>query len=209
MMARFLFIPIFVSIMVLFQGLGYAQDIRARTENGREVILKNNGTWVFVDAGKSSPDSGSFQKSEKSTSVFTAKGGKVSVWFDPSKWTLTESDKAGKTTFRHVDGDVYALLIYERLGMTLAGLKDIAFKNAKQAAPDAKITYEEKRNVNGKEILCMKIAATFESINFVYYGYYYAGKEGTVQLLTYTSENLFQEYEPAMTEFLNGFVVQD
>jgi len=206
-MARFLFVPIFISIMVLFQGLGYAQDIRAKTENGREVILKSNGTWVFVAAAKPSPDSGSFQKSEKATSVFTAKGGKVSVWFDPSKWTQTESDKTGNTSFHHVDGDVYALLIYERIGMTLAGIKEIALKNAKEAAPDAKVIYEENRKVNGKEIVCMRIAATIKGINFVYNGYYYAGKEGTVQLLTYTSENLFQEYEPAMTEFLNGLVV--
>ncbi len=200
-MARFLFISIFVSIMVLFQAFSYAQDIRARTENGREVILKNNGTWVFVDAGKSSPDSGSFQKPEKSTSVFTAKGGKVSVWFDPSKWTQTESDKTGKRLFRHVDGDVYALLLYERIGMTLAGIREIAIENAKEAAPDATVTYEEKRKVNGKEILCMRMAGTIKGIHFIYNSYYYAGKEGTIQLLTYTSEDLFQEYEPAMTEF--------
>jgi hypothetical protein len=208
-MARFLFIPIFVSIMVFFQGLCYAQDIRARTENGREVILKSNGTWIFVDAVKSSPDSGSFQKSEKSTKVFTAKGGKVSVWFDPSKWTQTESDKTGRTLFRHVDGDVYALLLYERIGMTLEAIKAIALKNAKEAAPDAKVIYEEKRKVNGKEILCMRIAGAMEGINFIYNAYYYADKAGTIQLLTYTSENLFQEYEPAMTEFLNGLVVAE
>lgn len=206
-MARFLFIPIFVSVMVLFQGLGYSQDIRATTENGREVILKSNGTWAFAEAAKSPPDSGSFQKSEKSTSVFTAKDGKVSVWFDPSKWTKTESEKAQKTTFSHVDGDVYALVIHERIGMTLEGLKEMALKNARQVAPDLKVTYEEKRKVNGKEVLCMRFASTIEGINFVYFGYYYAGKEGTVQLLTYTSENLFQEYEPAMTEFLNGLVI--
>jgi hypothetical protein len=206
-MARFLSISVFVSIMVLFQGLGYCQDIRAKTENGREVILNSNGTWAFADVAKSSPDSGSIQKPEKSTSVFTAKGGKVSVWFDPSKWIHKESENTEKTTFNHVDGDVYALLLYERVGVTLEGLKEIALKNAKQAAPDARITYEEKRNVNGKEVLCMRIAGTINSINFVYYGYYYAGKEGTVQLLTYTSDNLFQEYEPAMGEFLNGLVV--
>jgi hypothetical protein len=206
-MARFLFIPIFVSIMVLFQGIGYAQDIRAKTENGREVILKSNGTWVFVDVGKPSPDRGSFQKSERSTSVFTAKGGKFSVWFDPSKWTKEETEKTGRTFFRHVDGDVYAFLIPERISMTSAAIKEIAIENAKGAAPDAKVTYEEKRKVNGKEILCMRIAATSKGINFMYNGYYYGGKEGTVQFVTYTSENLFQEYEPAMTELLNGLVV--
>jgi hypothetical protein len=205
-MARLLSIAVFVSIMVLFQGLGYAQDIRAKTENGRDVILKSNGTWVFVDAGKTSPDSGAFQKSEKATSVFTAKGGKFSVWFDPSKWTQGESEKTGRTTFRHVDGDVYGLLIYERIGMTLPGLKEIAIDNAKKAAPDAKVTYEEKREVNGKEILCMRIAGTIKGVNFIYNGYYYAGKEGSIQFITYTSENLFQEYEPAMTELLNGLV---
>ena len=42
-MAGFLFIPILLTIMV-FQGFGYRQDIRARTDDGRKVILKSNGT---------------------------------------------------------------------------------------------------------------------------------------------------------------------
>jgi hypothetical protein len=55
----------------------------------------------------------------------------------------------------------------------------------------------------------MKLEGTIEGVQFVYYSYYYAGKAGTVQLLTYTSQNLFSEFEPEMTEFLNGLVIND
>ena len=41
---------------------------------------------------------------------------------------------------------------------------------------------------------------------FVYYGYYFSNKNGTVQLLTYTSDNLFPFYVEEMEILLNGFV---
>jgi hypothetical protein len=55
----------------------------------------------------------------------------------------------------------------------------------------------------------MVMKGTIEGIQFVYYGYYYAGKAGTIQLLTYTSQNLFAEYKSEMTELLNGLTIND
>jgi len=52
-----------------------------------------------------------------------------------------------------------------------------------------------------------KIEGTIQSIPFKYYGYYWSGKSGTVQFLTYTAQNLFDEALPDFSELLNGFVV--
>jgi len=41
----------------------------------------------------------------------------------------------------------------------------------------------------------------------VYYGYYYGGNEGTIQVITYTGKNLFNKYQQELTNFLNGLVV--
>jgi hypothetical protein len=60
---------------------------------------------------------------------------------------------------------------------------------------------------NGKEILCMKIDGTIEQIPFRYYGYYYGGKQGTIQLLTYTGQGLFEKYEADFLDFLNGLEI--
>jgi hypothetical protein len=198
-------------IAIFSTGTGFAQDIRATTDDGRKVLLKEDGSWKFHDASKlsRSKTSALYQKPEESTALFKAKGDKFMLWFDPVKWHQKKRADTDKTTFVHKDGDVYAMVLAERFGMTLEALKDIAVKNAQNASPDVKVTYEKNRIVNGKTILCMKMEGTIEGVQFIYYGYYYADKAGIVQLITYTSQNLFPEYESEMTKFLNGLVVND
>jgi len=124
-------------------------------------------------------------------------------------WKEKKSEDPSKTTLSHKDGDVYAMIIFERTEMDLEDIKNIAINNAKAVAPDIKVTLEEERIVNGGNIFCMKMEGTIQSINFIYYGYYYAGEAGTLQLLTYTFTNLFHEYESDMTDFLNGLSIKE
>jgi hypothetical protein len=46
-------------------------------------------------------------------------------------------------------------------------------------------------------------------IPFAFEGYYYGGKAGTIQILTYTGTNLVKEYDADFMEFLNGFRVME
>ena len=82
-----------------------------------------------------------------------------------------------------------------------------AIANAKRVAPDIRITLEEKRVVNGHQILCMRMDAMVQGIPITYYNYYYSGKVGAIQLMTYTGQNLFQEYKSELDDLLNGFEV--
>ena len=208
-MRKLLYVIFFV--LIPFTSLSFSQDIRATTEDGSAVILKKDGTWQFPK--KSNPSMTNamapYQKPKNATAVYKAKNGKISIWFDPSKWTQKKSDNSSKPTFEHKDGDVNAMLIAERIEMETEALKEMAISNAQAVAPDIKVTYEENRLVNGKKVLCMRMEGTIQSVHFIYYGYYYTGKEGTVQLLAYTSQNLFSEYKDVMTEFLNGLVIND
>ena len=133
--------------------------------------------------------------------------GSTRLSYDPTRWTQEPSTDRTKMTFQHADGDGYALVIRERLQMSLDALKEIALNNAMQAAPDAKIVFEEPRVVNGTKVLCLVIEGTTSGIAFTYYGYYYSGKSGIVQIVTYTGQNLFEEYKPDFEDFLNGFEV--
>src|SRR5262249_39927410 len=83
-----------------------------------------------------------------------------------------------KITFNHKKGEAYAMVISERIGMSLQTLKKAAVANAKKGAPDIKIASEEKRVVKGKELLCLKLTGTYESTPVTFYGYYYGGSEG-------------------------------
>ncbi len=133
------------------------------------------------------------------------------IKYDTSKWTVVPSDSTSDAEyeFEHVDGDVYALIIPERIELDLAALKEIALENAQSVAPDALVTFEEDRTVNGVQVHVMKIDGTLYGIAFEYYGYYYGGTAGTIQFITYTSSNLVSEYEADLTELLNGLTITE
>jgi hypothetical protein len=207
-------LPLFTSIMLLsVAGTVVAQTpIKARTESGKDVILSPDGTWRYAtDAPPShTATAATMTRPAGSRTVYKAEHGGFSVWYDDSKWIKSpRTDDEGRIEFRLKRGDAYAVAIVEELGIPTATLKEIALENAKGAAPDAKVVFEETRTVNGKEVACMKIEGTIKGISFRYYGYYYGGKKGSIQLLTYTGTEIFPKYEQDFLEFLNGLEIED
>lgn len=208
-MAKHVSVLIVLLVAAVFQGQAWSQDLRAKTEDGRQVVLKSDGTWMFADTNQAAEPAGGYRKSENAKNVYNVKGGKVSFFFDATKWIQKKSDEPNKIGFEYHEGDIYGMLIAERIAIPIGTLRELAIKNARAAAPDIRVVQEENRIVNGVNVLCMQMDGTIENIKFTYYGYYYSGKFGSIQLLTYTSQNLFQEYLPQMTEFLNGLEVKE
>ncbi|MEK9160134.1 MAG: hypothetical protein AAB383_05400 [Patescibacteria group bacterium] len=134
-----------------------------------------------------------------------------SINYDPSKWSAIPgaAGEDAEYEFEHVDGDVYALVIAERVELDYETLKEIALENAQSVAPDALIVFEEERTVNEVPLHVLKIDGTLYGIPFEYYGYYYGGPVGTIQFITYTSSNLTSEYEADLTELLNGLTITE
>ena len=133
----------------------------------------------------------------------------MAINYNSKTWKQNASKESGHFTFDHVRGDGYAMVIAERIGIPLDSLPEIALSNAKEVDPNAHITFREKRVVNGVEVWFLKLDAETSGIPITYYGYYYGGKSGTVQVLTYTGRNLVPEYEKDFMDFLNGFRVKD
>ena len=184
------------------------ETMRATTDTGKEVVLYADGTWKYATAVASKPTSPGLRTPASATKLFKSDRGSFGIWYDETKWQLnSKSVEPGRREFNLRRGDGYATAIVEELGIPLTSLKKIALENAKEAGPDAKIVFEEMRVVNGKEVLCLKIEVTIEQIPFRFYGYYYGGKQGTIQLLTYTGQVLFEKYEQDFLDFINGLEI--
>ena len=195
------------SVLLVSDGFGQ-NPVKATTEDGRRVLLYPDNTWKLArGAAQAATPSGGLTRPATATKTVDIHAGSTRLSYDPTRWTPEPSTDRSRMTFQHTDGDGYALVIRERLQMSLDALKDIALNNAIQAAPDAKIVFEESRVVNGAPVLCLIIEGTTSGIAFTYYGYYYSGKSGIVQIVTYTGQNLFEEYKPDFENFLNGFEV--
>ena len=191
-----------LSFMILIAICSATQgEITATTDNGKKVILDENGTWKYRESITVT------KKSDTANAKLDLVRGKATVYYQSEKWKGLKETQPGRYELSHRSGDVHCVIIAERLQMTLEALRTLALNNGKEAAPDIKVVKEDRRVVNGKEILFMQLEGTITGVPFTYLGYYYAGPAGTIQTLTMTGQNLLDEYRTDMMEFLNGFTV--
>ncbi|MFT6385124.1 MAG: hypothetical protein ACJAQR_001964 [Bacteroidia bacterium] len=203
---------ILTGLIVMLVQLVNAQ-INAITETGDEAILYEDGSWEYlndsiIENSEISINDKEFLKDKNSTFLVKSKKLNVGIWINPKSWSFTKgTDKdAFEFQFQKKGDDLYAMLISEKMQIPIETLKGIAIENAKSAAPDIRVIKEEYRNVNGIQVLMMQMTGTIQGVRFTYYGYYYSNSNGTIQLLTYTGESLFNDYLADIELFLNGFV---
>lgn len=189
---------------------------RAVTELGEEVILFSDGTWRFanqkVEETKAIPTNPqTFEKDKTASFMLKSKKAKVGFWLDPKQWSFQQAtDNPDAEYDLQLKGeDLFGMIITEKMEIPLESLKSIAFENGRAAAPDLEIVKEEYRNVNGIKVLCLQMNGTLQGIKFAYYGYYYSNEEGTVQFITFTSQQLLKSYEKDCEKLLNGLVSID
>ena len=202
----------FLCGFLFFTLATYAQK-KAVTETGEEVILYDDGTWKYAnDSTKEevtiSTNSKIFKKSTNATFLVKSIKSNTGIWINTKKWSFKKgvSNEDAEYEFELKDKDLYGMMITERIEIPLEALKKAALENAKTAAPDIKIIKQEYRNVNDKKILMLQMNGTADGIKFSYFGYYFSNAKGTVQLVTYTSQGLFNEMMNEAEELLNGLV---
>lgn len=191
------------SCEVIFRYQRYRQNL--------ERCLGAKG-YKFVERGISSQSSlytgRVYGKPSTAKKLFRVESGNFGIWYDDSKWQVsTNPDEEGRRKFNLIGEDGYAGVMAEAIEIPISTLKELALKNNPEVCPDCKLVFEEKRLVNGIEILCLQIEGTIMKIPITEYGYHYGGKEGTIKVLTFTRQNLFAKYKEEFTNFLNGLVV--
>ena len=203
---------IIFAILVSFCYTSTSQII-AITETGDKVILYNDGSWIYdvsnhVINSEIKTNNKLFKKDKKSTFLVKSKVFNIGVYLNPQDWSFEKdyNDPTAEYIFNYKNGDLYAMMITEEMEIPLEVLKGIALENGRSAAPDIHIAKEEYRTVNGHKLLMLQLNGTIEGIKFSYYGYYFSNENGTVQLITYTSQSLFNKYKEAAEKLLNGFV---
>lgn len=170
---------------------------------------------VFAPAASAPPSSSapapngsplvrSFTKSASAKQRIQTSVNGFALWVDETKWKLVACDTPGQLQFTNVNGTACARVIAGRLAVPTDGVRELAVANAQKAAPDTKVILEEKRMVNGREILALQMSGTIRSIPFRYFGYYHGGTSGIIQVIAYTVASEFDSNLKGFTEFLNG-----
>lgn len=183
--------------------------IRAITEDGKTVLLYPSGTWEYAGTPRA-PGASARAYTKPANAAKGVRGKRVpySFWFDESKWKVIEqpANDVAEYEFQHTTGEGFAAIIPERLPVPLDDLKEIALNNARRVSRDIKITGDERRTVNDADVAYLRMEGTAQGVPMVFQGYYYSGKQGTVQVFTWTHGGLLEEHRADFEEFLNGFV---
>ena len=125
-----------------FAGI-LAEDRRAKTTDGKEVLLRSDGTWSYI---------GEYNKDKKSEIAYTGKRRTFEIHLLPNTWKkLDKVDNDAAEVGFIKDNEIWAMIIAERIEIPIEALKKAALENMKMVDKDAKIVFEEKRTVNGKE----------------------------------------------------------
>lgn len=203
----------FLLLFLFLSGSLFAQKY-ATTDEGLRVQLNDDGTWVLLEQDstiKIELNPKIFTSSSKNIAVKKSAVNDIILNYNPIKWKIepkTDNEDA-EYEFEHVKGSAYCMAITEKMEIPMETLKDIAFNNLKESAPDSKIELAEYRKVNGKKVLHMVMSGTMQGVKFVYYGYYYSNENGTTQLICYTGRKLLDDYKADFEDFLNGMAVDN
>jgi len=200
-----------VVCIALFPLFADEPIINATTEGGRAVELLPDGTWHYAESEKAvtveEVEYGT--KPETSTGVVTGMNGTYKIFYNEEKWKRIDgNNQDAEFSFRHQNGDGYAIVIAERVPIPIQTLEKIALRNAQQAAQEARIVLRGKRIVNGHNILKLSIEGTIDGIPFKYFGYYTSGEWGTIQFITFTATPIFPDYKDDFVELLDGLMLQ-
>jgi hypothetical protein len=204
---------IIILTFLSFVFINASAQKKAITDTGEEVILYPDGTWKYVNGLDSARVIGSnntlFVKPPTNTFLLKSKKFNIGFWINPKKWRVqTEKNNDDAEYELHEEtNDLYAMMITEKSEIPILTLKDIAIKNARKVAPDITIEKEEFRIVNGQKVLLVQMKGTYNGVRFIYYGYYYSNKNGSVQFITYSTNNLLVDNIKDCDDLLNGFVV--
>lgn len=221
-MTFYLKIPFIFTIFVFTLGMQNtkAQEI-AVTLRGDSIVLFANGTWDFLDnyqrgLGNAKEDipfnDQIFTTPSKSTRKINGFDNLYEVWYDNNKWqrlTPAEINAEADIALKLLDGDVYAMILFEEMEIPVENLANIAVSNAVAAAPDVVVTGKEYRKVNDNTVIWMRMEGSPQGMKIVYYSYYCSNSKGSLQFVTFTGQNIIDRYQKDIEDLLNGLVFSE
>jgi hypothetical protein len=150
-----------------------------------------------------------FLKNSAATKPVVADFGDATLWLDPAKW-IEYSKEPGAISFNHVNKHVLGWMLTDKTGgIRTSAMKEMALRNSQRMDPNARITREEHRIVNGREVLYLEIILTQNSVPIRFAGYYHGGLKSNLQVVSYSVAAEFEKYQSEVNEFMNGIEIRE
>ncbi len=215
---NYFYLVVSLVLVNLFITNTHGQE-KAVTEGGDTVILKNDGTWLYLEdynpsASYTTPQNIKkvMKKPSNANKTTSATPKDYVVSYDSRLWKKTNPNQLNQEAelgFELKEGDVYGLIIYENIEIDLENLQSVALENAKRIGKNMSVTLKEYRVVNKDTILCTQMEGTLKGMDIIYYTYFYSDSDGSMQFHTFTSQKMFPKSKGKMEDLLNGLQIKE
>ena len=198
--------------------LSYQADaqIKAVTDEGKEVVLFDNGTWKFVNESDAAvletitTNDKLFIKDNNATFLFRSKRLNSGLYVNPKVWKITDAFKAPFLEFAFINSNnynIYGIFTSENVEIaTLKNLKDILIGTVQSRADYFKLKECEYRTVNGLKVIYINYMANSKGMDFEYMTYAFLNENGYCTVSSYCASKSFEQLKPEMEKFINGLV---
>lgn len=198
--------------------LSYQADaqIKAVTDEGKEVVLFDNGTWKFANESDAAvletitTNETPFTKDKASTFLYRSKKVNAGVYVNPKIWKITDAFKTPVLEYAFVNSlnpNTFGLLVSENIEVgSLKNLKELVVISTKNRSDYFKLKESEYRTVNGLKVLYLRYIANTKGLDFEYQMYAFLTDNGYCSLTSYAFAKYFDQYKKELDQYINGLV---
>jgi len=130
------------------------------------------------------------------------------ISYDPQKWELASSSEAPiEFSFKHSDGEAFINIISERTAIPTEILKKAFMKNIEGKASDVKIVEEKEVKIGDTPGISLILDLKADGVPLTFYNYLWSGNSGTVQVMCFCAQNIFNDHKDDFQKFMNGIVI--
>lgn len=151
-------------------------------------------------------DNGADEANGKGNGVEQIDGRFYSLSFLAERWRRAESPEQPEAAIElhHRHGSARALLLVGRAATSLDQLKRQAVSNARSTLANFRLTYEADRRLGRIRVAVLRFEGEKDGMALNYYNYYWAGTEGSLQLLTVSPSREYPVMRRDMQALLDG-----
>jgi hypothetical protein len=199
--------------LILSVSRSFSQ-VYATTDDGKRVLLRDDSTWQYLPPEEEPKDDTVsvriLTRPISATTLKASKQNKFGIWIDEKKWK-SSSQLNSSAEFNLVNTgkfeEAFCIAITERVEISLEMLKKQVVANMKENTKNYQLLKSEYLTVNHHKVLHIVSKGEVDGVHAEYSGYYSTDVSGVIQVLCFTSDNLFAKYEKDFNELLNGLVV--
>ena len=205
----------FFTFLLFAYCISIFSQIKGVTDDGKDVVLFENGTWKFVnESDKATLETITtnpkiFAKNDSATFLLRSRVLDIGIFYNSKKWKVAKRNPNRVTEFILTDikfpDEGFSLMMTEKVAIpSLKNLKDIVIFGVQRNVDYFRLKESEYRTVNGLKVLCLRYIANTKGIDFEYLGYYHLLDDGYCGIATFALMNDFDKFHDQFEEFLNG-----